>query len=68
MVALHKEHYVFPVTLAVTRVSGTGAEAMFMGVMKPAVEDAGSVKAWLMPGGWGCRYYLMFHGAGFEDS
>jgi hypothetical protein len=26
-------------------------EAMFMGVMKPAVEDAGSVKAWLMPGG-----------------
>jgi hypothetical protein len=30
------------------------AEAMFMGVMKPAVDYAGSVKAWLMPGGWGC--------------
>jgi hypothetical protein len=50
MVALHKEHYVFPMTLAVTRVSGTGAEAMFMGVMKPAREDAGAVKAWIMPG------------------
>jgi hypothetical protein len=54
MVALHKEHYVFPMTLAVTRVSGTGAEAMFMGVMKPAVEDAGAVKAWIMPGAQGC--------------
>jgi hypothetical protein len=52
MVALHKEHYVFPMTLAVTRVSGTGAEAMFMGVMRPAVEDAGAVKAWIMPGEW----------------
>jgi hypothetical protein len=51
MAALHKEHYVFPVSLAVTRVSGTSAEAMFMGVMKPAGEDASSVKAWLMPGG-----------------
>ncbi|WIA37851.1 hypothetical protein OEZ86_014704 [Tetradesmus obliquus] len=51
MVALHKEHYVFPVTLGVTRVSGTGAEAMFMGVMRPALEDAGAVKAWIMPGG-----------------
>lgn len=50
MVALHKEHYVFPVTLGVTRVSGTGAEAMFMGVMRPALEDAGAVKAWIMPG------------------
>jgi hypothetical protein len=30
-----------------------------MGVMKPAVEDAGSVKAWLMPGGWGCRKLVL---------
>lgn len=34
VVALHKERYVFPVTLKVTRVSGTGVDAIFMGVMK----------------------------------
>lgn len=50
VVALHKEHYVFPISLAVTRVSGSGAEAVFMGVIKPAVEDPDAVKAWIMPG------------------
>ena len=34
VVALHKERYIFPVTLAVTKVSGTGADATFMSVMK----------------------------------
>lgn len=34
VVALHRERYVFPVTLKVTRVSGTGVDAVFMGVMK----------------------------------
>lgn len=47
---LHKDHYVFPITLLVTKVSGTGADAIFMGVIKPVVEDLDSVKAWIMPG------------------
>lgn len=51
VVALHKEHYVFPITLVVTRVSGTGAEAVFMGVIKPSAEDPDAVKAWITPGG-----------------
>jgi hypothetical protein len=34
VVALHKDRYVFPCTLKVTRFSGTGVDAMFMGVMK----------------------------------
>jgi hypothetical protein len=34
VVALHKDRYVFPCTLKVTRFSGTGVDAMFMGVLK----------------------------------
>lgn len=34
VVALHKDRYVFPCTLKVTRFSGTGVDSMFMGVMK----------------------------------
>jgi hypothetical protein len=36
------------------------AEAMFMGVMRPAVEDAGAVKAWIMPGGQDCVFAIVF--------
>lgn len=42
VVALHKDRYVFPCTLKVTCFSGTGVDAMFMGVMKvrsPALLD-----------------------------
>lgn len=34
VVALHKDRYVFPVTLKVTQIMGTGVDATFMGVMK----------------------------------
>lgn len=34
VVALHKERFVFPVRIAVTRVSGAGADSIFMGVLK----------------------------------
>ena len=51
LVALHKERYVFPIDLVVTKVSGDGADAIFMGVITPSVEDKNVVKAWIMPGG-----------------
>lgn len=50
VVALHKDHYVFPISLLVTKVSGTGNDAIFMGVIKPSAEDTSSVKAYIMPG------------------
>jgi hypothetical protein len=34
LVALHKEGFIFPVTICVTRASGSGADATFMGVIK----------------------------------
>lgn len=34
VVALHKDRYVFPCSLKVTRFSGTGVDSMFMGVLK----------------------------------
>lgn len=34
VVALHKDRYVFPVTLTVSKLSGSGAETTFMSVLK----------------------------------
>ena len=34
VVALHKERYVFPLRLVVTRVSGAGQDSLFMGVLR----------------------------------
>jgi hypothetical protein len=51
LVALHKDRYVFPIDLVVTKVSGDGADAIFMGVIHESAEDKNVVKAWIMPGG-----------------
>jgi hypothetical protein len=34
VVALHKDRFVFPVSIRVSRASGTGQDALFMGVLK----------------------------------
>lgn len=34
VVALHKDRYVFPVSLYVGKFSGDGADSVFMGIMK----------------------------------
>jgi hypothetical protein len=34
VVALHKERYVFPIVLTVSKLSGSGAETTFMSVLK----------------------------------
>jgi hypothetical protein len=44
VVGLHKERYVFPISIAVTKVSGTGQDSVFMGVAKPAPDDPSCVK------------------------
>ncbi len=51
VVALHKNRFVIPISLAVTRVSGSGQDSIFMGVMRPAKVDPGTVKVWMMPNG-----------------
>ncbi len=51
VVAIHKDRYVFPIKLTVTKVSGTGADSLFMGVLRPAEEDPASVRAWIMTQG-----------------
>lgn len=51
MVALHKDRFVFPVRIAVTRVSGSGADSIFMGVIKPLEQDPDTIKAWILPTG-----------------
>jgi len=51
VVALHKDHYVFPLTLFVSKVSGSGADAVFMGVLRPLQDEPDTVKAWIMPAG-----------------
>lgn len=51
VVALHMEHYVFPVNINVTKVSGSGADAVFMGVLKPLPAAQDVVQAWVVPSG-----------------
>jgi hypothetical protein len=49
VVALHKERHVFPVKVAVTKVSGSGQDSIFMGVIKPVPDDPTSVKVSQQP-------------------
>lgn len=51
VVALHKERYVFPVKLAVTRISGSGSDSVFMGVLAAGEEDPSVTTAWALPTG-----------------
>ncbi|KAG2497251.1 hypothetical protein HYH03_004835 [Edaphochlamys debaryana] len=51
VVALHKERYVFPISLCVTKMSGTGADSVFLAVARPLPPNTLAVKAWLAPNG-----------------
>nr|ACF39778.1 PAS domain sensory protein FXL1 [Chlamydomonas reinhardtii] len=51
VVGLHKERYVFPMQLCVTRMSGTGSDSVFLGVARPMVANSLNVRAWVSPNG-----------------
>ncbi|GLC73343.1 hypothetical protein PLESTF_001365300 [Pleodorina starrii] len=51
VVALHKERYVFPMSLCVTRMSGAGTDSIFLGVARPLPPSSLTVRAWLAPNG-----------------
>ena len=45
VVGLHKERYVFPFSIEVTKASGAGAEAIFVGVLRLLPDDPNAVRA-----------------------
>lgn len=47
----HKENFVFPIRITVTRSSGAGADSMFMGVLKAVESDKTIIRAWLLTSG-----------------
>ncbi|PNW74156.1 hypothetical protein CHLRE_13g587550v5 [Chlamydomonas reinhardtii] len=51
VVALHKERYVFPMQLCVTKMSGTGSDSVFLGVVRPLGSNLLNVRAWVAPNG-----------------
>ncbi|KAG2423294.1 hypothetical protein HXX76_015443 [Chlamydomonas incerta] len=51
VVALHMERYVFPVELCVTKLSGTGTDSIFLGVLRPVPPDVRNLRAWMSPNG-----------------
>ncbi|GIL88290.1 hypothetical protein Vretifemale_16221 [Volvox reticuliferus] len=51
VVALHKERYVFPISLCVTKLSGVGTDSIFLGVIRPVPTSLLIVRAWITPNG-----------------
>ncbi|KAG2431591.1 hypothetical protein HYH02_013284 [Chlamydomonas schloesseri] len=51
VVALHKERFVFPVQLCVTKLSGSGPDSIFLGVVRPVPPNPHVMRAWLSPNG-----------------
>ncbi|KAG2424794.1 hypothetical protein HXX76_014218 [Chlamydomonas incerta] len=51
VVALHKDRFVFPLQICVTKLSGVGSDSIFLGVLRPAPMDARNVRAWVAPNG-----------------
>ncbi|GIL56338.1 hypothetical protein Vafri_11716 [Volvox africanus] len=51
VVALHKERYVFPISLCVTKLSGIGTDSIFLGVIRPLPANLQNVRAWITPNG-----------------
>jgi hypothetical protein len=47
----HKQKYVFPIRLLVTKASGTGEDSVFMGVLRAVESDEAVIRAWLLPNG-----------------
>ncbi len=49
--ALHKERTVFPVSICVTKLSGVGSDAIFLGLLRPLSFSRRDIRAWLAPNG-----------------
>jgi len=49
VVALHKDKYVFPLDLCVTKLSGIGADCVFLGLLRHTKPSTTSVRVWVSP-------------------
>ncbi|EFJ49262.1 phosphate acetyltransferase [Volvox carteri f. nagariensis] len=49
--ALHKDRYVIPVRVGVTKVSGAADSSTFMGVLEPIAQERNEANVYLLPGG-----------------
>ena len=50
VIGVHKERYVFPLQLCVTKLSGTGPDCVFMGVLRPVPFSARDIRVWVAAG------------------
>jgi hypothetical protein len=58
VVALHKDRTVMPLTMVVQKLCGIGNDAIFMSVLRPAVEsDPSLVKVWITNAGGAAGCY-----------
>jgi PAS domain S-box-containing protein len=51
VLAVHKDHSVFPISIGIMRMSGTGNDSMFLAVIKAAPQDEDMARMWIMPTG-----------------
>ena len=51
VVAIHKDKHVFPLQICVTKLSGVGADAVFLGLMRPIPFSTRHVRCWITPTG-----------------
>ncbi|KAG2484238.1 hypothetical protein HYH03_016973 [Edaphochlamys debaryana] len=51
VVAMHKDRYVFPMSLCVTKLSGVGTDSIFLAVARPLPPNANVMRAWMAPNG-----------------
>ncbi|KAG2493141.1 hypothetical protein HYH03_008565 [Edaphochlamys debaryana] len=51
VVALHKDRFVFPMALCVTKLSGMGSDSVFLGVCRPMPPSNINLRAWIAPNG-----------------
>ncbi|KAG2497033.1 hypothetical protein HYH03_005036 [Edaphochlamys debaryana] len=51
LIALHRRRYVFPIVLAVSKLSGQGADSQFLGVIRASEASTKAVRVWVMPNG-----------------
>ncbi|GIM12312.1 hypothetical protein Vretimale_15676, partial [Volvox reticuliferus] len=51
VVALHKDRYVFPVSICVTKLSGTGSDSIFLGLLRTIPPSLYAMRVWISPNG-----------------
>ncbi|GAX73194.1 hypothetical protein CEUSTIGMA_g647.t1 [Chlamydomonas eustigma] len=51
VLGLHKANHVFPIQITVTKTTGSGADSVFLGILKAVDQDHSVIRAWLLTNG-----------------